>query len=274
METTDRLDRLIPWAMVLTILAVAVFAFVQSYTHVYYLGRTHHETGASLRMLPLSVDWLMFAAGLTRLHLLRKGNRHWMPLAGLALGAIATLIANIAAGIIWGWQTAAINAWAPVVLFVTVELGMLLVRTAKAKAQPDHRTINERREQDGLPPLVGGDGTPGEIIKFNGALTPRQAAEIKRELEAKGFNGNGYQPETQLSTPQSAPVIIEPKFGRPLEPKDTELSQPQPAPEPSPETAAMPKAVDTAPDALQGWGQLGAPQGAGLNGIGLRQGRK
>lgn len=137
METSDRLDRWIPWAMVLTVLAVAVFAFVQSYTHVYYLGETHHQSGASLRMLPLSVDWLMFAAGLTRLHLLRKEVRHWMPVAGLALGAIATLIANIAAGIIWGWQTAAVNAWAPLVLFVTVELAMLLVRTAKAKAKPE-----------------------------------------------------------------------------------------------------------------------------------------
>lgn len=135
METTDRLDRWIPRLMVVTILAVAVFAFVQSYTHVYYLGQTHHETGASLRMLPLSVDWLMFAAGLTRLHVKRKGIRHWFPPSALALGAIATLIANVAFGIVFGWESAAIAAWAPVVLFVTVELGMLLVRTAKTEVK-------------------------------------------------------------------------------------------------------------------------------------------
>lgn len=131
------LDWWIPRLMVLTILAVAVFAFVQSYTHVYYLGQTHHETGASLRMLPLSVDWLMFAAGLTRLHVKRKEIKHWFPPAALALGAIATLIANIAFGIVFGWETAAIAAWAPVVLFVVVELGMLLVKTAKVTAKPE-----------------------------------------------------------------------------------------------------------------------------------------
>src|SRR5580704_4306831 len=105
----DRLDRAIPWLMTLTVLAVAVFAFTQSYTHVFTLGQMHHQTGASLRMLPLSVDWLMFAAGLVMLHMGRKGLKHWLPRAALALGAIATLIANIASGIIFGWETAAIQ---------------------------------------------------------------------------------------------------------------------------------------------------------------------
>lgn len=231
------LDWWIPRLMVLAVLAVATFAFVQSYTHVFYLGETHHQSGASLRMLPLSVDWLMFAAGLTRLHLLRKEVRHWMPVAGLALGAIATLIANIAAGIIWGWQTAAVNAWAPLVLFVTVELAMLLVRTAKAKAKPEEAKPDLR------------------IIPFEGELTQEQAAEIKRELEARGFNGNGYQPETRLRQPQGTR-------------------------DPSPETATMPKAVDSPQPALEGWGQLAGQEPAGqpemlerrpgLTGIGLR----
>jgi hypothetical protein len=135
METTDRLDRWIPRAMVLAVLAVAVFAFVQSYTHVYYLGQTHHQTGASLRMLPLSVDWVMFAAGIAMLHLGRKEIKHWLPRTILAAGATATLVANIAFGIVFGWETAAISAWAPVALFMVVELGMLLVRTAKAKPE-------------------------------------------------------------------------------------------------------------------------------------------
>jgi hypothetical protein len=129
------LDRLIPWGMALMVIAVAVFAFTQSYTHIYLLGQTHHQTGASLRMLPLSVDWLMFAAGLVMLHLGRKGVRNPLPRASLALGAIATLVANVASGIIWGWETALIQAWAPVVLFVVVELGMILVRTARAKPE-------------------------------------------------------------------------------------------------------------------------------------------
>lgn len=135
METPDRLDRWIPRAMVLAVLAVAVFAFVQSYTHMYLLAQAHHNSGASLRMMPLSVDWVMFAAGLVMLHLGRKGIRHPLPRAALILGATVTLTANIASGIAWGWESATIAAWAPVALFVVVELAMLLVRTAKAKPE-------------------------------------------------------------------------------------------------------------------------------------------
>lgn len=163
METTDRLDRWIPRLMVVTILAVAAFAFVQSYTHGFYWGETHHQNGASLRMFPLIADWIMFAAGLTMLHLGRKGISHPLPRAALVLGATVTLAINIAAGIIWGWETALTNSWAPVALFVVVELGMLLVRTAKAKpAQPElslsqrdfmegRKTINEMRAERGWP---------------------------------------------------------------------------------------------------------------------------
>lgn len=264
METTDRpdrLDRLIPWAMVLTILAVAAFAFVQSYTHVYYLGQTHHQNGASLRMLPLSVDWLMFAAGLTRLHLLRKGLRHKLPLSGLALGAIATLVANVASGFIWGWETAAIQAWAPIVLFVVVELGMLLVRTAKAKAEPSMVEIptgvarrleeEERRSNTNGPQPTG-------IIKFDGEVSPEQLAEADRLVSM-------------------------------MQGQTTQLSQPQPAPDPSPDTATIPKAVDDSPEqSLSGWGQLGQPgepagqasqlgrqePTGGLTGIGLANGKR
>ncbi len=168
MEKPDRLDRWIPRAMVLAVLAVAVFAFVQSYTHMYLLAQAHHNSGASLRMMPLSVDWVMFAAGLVMLHLGRKGIRHPLPRAALILGATVTLTANIASGIAWGWESATIAAWAPVALFVVVELGMLLVRTAKAKsAQP-------------------------EIIPWTGPVPPGMVEKIEQQL-------------TQLRTPQPAP---------------------------------------------------------------------
>lgn len=170
---TDRLDRWTKTLMVLTILAVAIFAFIQSYTHLYTLGWTHHQYGTANRMFPLSVDWVMFAAGLAMLHLGRKGIRHPLPRASLALGATATLVANIASGIIWGWESALIASWAPVALFTVVELGMLLVRTAHAK-----------------PEL--------------GELSPDLAAEVKQVLEARGFNGDGYQPEAVTGSPQES----------------------------------------------------------------------
>jgi hypothetical protein len=160
METPDRLDRWIPRLMVLVILGIAIFAFTQSYTHIYFLGKTHHQDGASLRMLPLSVDLLMVGAGLVMLHLRRKGIEHPLPRGTLWGAAGVTLLANVASGIIWGWESAVISAWAPIALFVAVELGMLVVRTAK-QAKPElsleprdpGKTINQLRAEAGMMPI-------------------------------------------------------------------------------------------------------------------------
>lgn len=228
METTDRLDRWIPRLMVLVILGIAVFAFTQSYTHIFDLGQSHHQSGASLRMLPLSVDLLMVGAGLVMLHLKRQATEHPLPRLTLWGAATVTLLANVASGIIWGWESAVISAWAPVALFVAVELGMLVVRTAKAK-----------------------------VAKPELSLSQRDFMEGRRTIN-------------EMRTEQ----------GWPEPPAATELRTPQATPEPTPETATMPKAVDSPEDTLQGWGQLAGQEPAGqpeslerrpgLNGIGLR----
>jgi hypothetical protein len=166
METPDRLDRWIPRLMVLVILGIAIFAFTQSYTHIYFLGKTHHQDGASLRMLPLSVDLLMVGAGLVMLHLRRKGIEHPLPRGTLWGAAGVTLLANVASGIIWGWESAVISAWAPIALFVAVELGMLVVRTAK-QAKP-------------------------EIIPWTGPVDPEYRAKLEEKL-------------TELRQPQASP---------------------------------------------------------------------
>jgi hypothetical protein len=54
--------------------AVAVFAAVVSYTHLYDLARTHGETGTAGRLLPLSVDGLIVAASLVMLDEARAGR--------------------------------------------------------------------------------------------------------------------------------------------------------------------------------------------------------
>jgi hypothetical protein len=195
--------------MVVVVLAVAAFAFTESYTHIFYLAQSHHETGSALRMLPLSVDLVMVGAGLVMLHLKRKDVRHPLPRAALWGGAGVTLLANVAFGITWGWEAALISAWAPIALFVAVELGMLLVRTAKAK--------------------------------------PEEAKEAKADWQPFPFVHGSDEAAAQ-----------------------TELRQPQPAPSSEVETSTFPKVGGD----LEGWGQLGRPDTAGLPGIGLSNGRK
>jgi ribose/xylose/arabinose/galactoside ABC-type transport system permease subunit len=57
-------DRWIRWSTAAVVLAVAAFAAVISYTHMYDLGRAHGQSGTAARLLPLSVDGLILAAGL------------------------------------------------------------------------------------------------------------------------------------------------------------------------------------------------------------------
>jgi uncharacterized protein DUF2637 len=198
----DRLDHWIRWLMVAVVLAIAAFAFTESYTHIFYLAQAHHETGAALRMLPLSVDLVMVGAGLVMLHLRRKGLNHWLPRASLWGGAGVTLAANVGYGIFWGWLAAVISAWAPVALFVSVELAMLLVRSAHLKPEAE--------------PVAG------------------PSIEAMQRILAN------------LPTE---------KTPRPFPPAEQAVT-------------------DSPGDPIQGWGQLGGQQAAGLQGIGLANGRK
>src|SRR5258707_7108875 len=79
-------DRSIRAATAGVVLAVAGFAAVVSYSHIYDLARAHGQTGTAARLLPLSVDGLILAASLVLLHEAR--NRRPAPaLAGACSGS-------------------------------------------------------------------------------------------------------------------------------------------------------------------------------------------
>ena len=67
-------DKLIRAAMTAVVVAVAGFAAVVSYSHIYGLGRAHGQDGAAARLLPLSVDGLIVAASMVLLHEARNGR--------------------------------------------------------------------------------------------------------------------------------------------------------------------------------------------------------
>ena len=96
-------DRVIRFATAAVVCAVAAFAAVVSYSHIYGLGRAHGQDGTAARLLPLSVDGLILAASLVLLHEARNGR----DAPGLArfmlwLGIAATIGANIAYGAGYG----------------------------------------------------------------------------------------------------------------------------------------------------------------------------
>ena len=67
-------DRVIRFATAAVVCAVAAFAAVVSYSHIYGLGRAHGQDGTAARLLPLSVDGLILAASLVLLHEARNGR--------------------------------------------------------------------------------------------------------------------------------------------------------------------------------------------------------
>jgi len=57
-------DRLIRITTALAVVAVAVVAAIISYQHVYELVRSHGESGVTARLMPFTVDGLIWAASM------------------------------------------------------------------------------------------------------------------------------------------------------------------------------------------------------------------
>jgi hypothetical protein len=93
-------DRLIRASTAAVLVAVAAFAAVVSYSHIYDLGRAHGQDVTAARLLPLSVDGLILAASLVLLHEARNG-RAAPALARFALwlGVGGTIAASGAYGV-------------------------------------------------------------------------------------------------------------------------------------------------------------------------------
>jgi hypothetical protein len=137
-------DRVIRVATAAVVTAVASFAAVVSYSHIYDLGRAHGQAGTAARLLPLSVDGLILAASLVMLHEAR--NRRPAPaLARFALwlGIAATLGANAAYGAPFGPLGVVVSTWPAVSFVLAVEVALGLVRRGRPTPLPAHEGFGE-----------------------------------------------------------------------------------------------------------------------------------
>jgi hypothetical protein len=106
-------DRLIRLTTALVVIAVAGVAAIISYQHAYELVRSHGEAGLTARLLPFTVDGLIWAASMVVLDASRR-NRPVSRQAAWSLGAgiVATVGANLAHGIGHGPPIGAlVSAW-------------------------------------------------------------------------------------------------------------------------------------------------------------------
>jgi hypothetical protein len=114
------------------VLGVAAIASVVSYEHASALVRAHGESGWTGRLIPLTVDGLIYASSMAMLDSARRGVRvptwaRWL----LGLGVIATLAANVAHGLGHGIIGAMVAAWPAVALVGSYELLMVIIRGAQ-----------------------------------------------------------------------------------------------------------------------------------------------
>src|ERR1700733_9885159 len=77
-------DRIIRWSTALAVLGVAAIAAVVSYEHAGDLVRAHGETGWTARLIPLTVDGLIYASSMVMLDSARRGARVPTPAPGAA----------------------------------------------------------------------------------------------------------------------------------------------------------------------------------------------
>lgn len=135
-------DRLIRLTTALAVATVAAVAAVISYRHAYELVRSHGESGPTARLVPFTVDGLIWAASMLILDANRR-NRPVPPLARWCLGAgiIATIGANLAHGLGHGPIGAMVSAWPALALVGAFELLATLIRAehrASVERSPDY----------------------------------------------------------------------------------------------------------------------------------------
>ncbi len=125
-----------------TVVAVAVVAAFVSYRHMRGVAMAHGEDPMTAAVLPFSVDGLIVAASMAMLAERRAGrNRSWLSYVLLALGACASLLANVlhaeptfTARIIAGWP--------PLALLGSYELLMRQIHpTARRSAEDPVTTV-------------------------------------------------------------------------------------------------------------------------------------
>jgi hypothetical protein len=152
-------DRLIRITTALAVVAVAVVAAIISYHHAYELVRSHGEAGVTARLLPFTVDGLIWAASMVVLDASRRNQP--VPLLAawsLCAGIVATVGANLAHGVGHGPVGALVSAWPALALVGSFELLMMLIRTGRSALAGE---TEPRPECQTAPPLV--QGAPPEL---------------------------------------------------------------------------------------------------------------
>ncbi|WP_235825996.1 DUF2637 domain-containing protein [Candidatus Frankia alpina] len=166
-----RAERAIRITTVVAVTTVAVVAAFVSYRHMRGVAMAHGEDPMTAAVLPFSVDGLIVAASMAMLAERRAGrNRSWLSYVLLALGACASLLANVlhaeptfTARIIAGWP--------PLALLGSYELLMRQIHPTARRSAEDPVTTVPIPLQRGPAPAVAVPAVPAPAVAIGMATT-------------------------------------------------------------------------------------------------------
>jgi len=191
------------WVVFLVVATVAVFSFIVSYSHIYDLGRVHAQSGTAARLLPLTVDLLIVASSLVlfiqdRPSLDRKSLAFWMPRLVLYAAIGATVAANVAYGLPFGWLSAVISGWPGVAFVAAVEVGILVARPdERGRGASAQETSPAASPRASLPTVRG--------IQDRQKCSPTTAKKIRAEVAADR-RSRGGNPSVSPAAPAAQGV--------------------------------------------------------------------
>jgi hypothetical protein len=179
--------RLIRITTALAVVAVAAVAAIISYQHAYELVRSHGESGPTARLVPFTVDGLIWAASMVVLDASRR-DRGVPRLAAwsLGVGIVATIGANLAHGIGHGPIGALVSAWPALALVGSFELLMTLIRAAHGTTA-EH--ASDTAESPAAPTLEqGAPEVPPEAPTVEDTVRARHRAGTSQRAIARELN--------------------------------------------------------------------------------------
>lgn len=173
---------------------VAAIAAIQSYSHIYDLGRAHGGSGVAGRLLPLSVDMLILVGELMLLHEAdAKGHRFVLGWVLVWSGILATLAANVTYGAQFGLLGALIWGW-PAYSFILAAAGMVAVVKRGATGGTVSSPAASDAETAALASLrvtlAAGNPWSQNQLQEQFRLTRAQATKLRQQVLA-GSNGHG-----------------------------------------------------------------------------------
>jgi hypothetical protein len=159
-------DQVIVRLVAFAVLAEVAINYVTSYQHIYYLALKFGQHGTDAHLTPVDIDLALLVFAMVSLYLARKGRRALIsyvnrkgkvryrlgpafgPRFAVILGVGGTVAANAAYGYWWGDTGAVLSSAPAVLLAMTIEAGVLLLRVAAEEAQREREETEARRAEE------------------------------------------------------------------------------------------------------------------------------